>query len=46
LADLNEDSGIIRMIEGLMNSSVIQYDDERAFFLTSKLNSNWKQELN
>jgi len=46
LADLNEDCGIIRMIEGLMNSSTIQYDSETAFFLTSKLNSNWMQELN
>jgi hypothetical protein len=46
MADINEDCGIIRMIEGLMNSSVIQYDSETAQFLTSKLNSNWMQELN
>ena len=30
LADINEDCGIIRMIEGLMNSSVTQYDGETA----------------
>ena len=41
LADINEDCGIIRMIEGLMNSSVTQYDGETALFLKSKINSNW-----
>jgi hypothetical protein len=46
MADINEDCGIIRMIEGLMNRSVIQYDSETAQFLTSKLNSSWMQELN
>ncbi len=46
MAEINEDSGIIRMIESLMNNSVTQYDTETSFFLTTKLNSNWMQEYN
>ncbi len=46
MAEINEDCGVIRMIESLMHSSVTYYDEETPFFVTTKLNSNWMQELN
>ena len=46
MAEINEDCGVIRMIESLMHSSVTNYYAETPFFVTTKLNSNWMQELN